>query len=100
MDVSIKSFDVKMDVKNKGIELEISEPNDGNRLGDLIITKAHLIWCKGKTHRAHGKKIKWTEFVEMVNDTAQKPVKKAVSKKTASKKASAKAATPVAGSDT
>jgi len=26
MDVSIKSFDVEMDVKNKGIELEISEP--------------------------------------------------------------------------
>ena len=91
MDVSIKSFDVKMDVKNNGVELEIREPNDGNRLGDLIITKSHLIWCEGRTRRENGNKIKWTEFVEMVN-AAQKPAKKAAAKKTASKKTASKKA--------
>jgi hypothetical protein len=46
MDVSIKSFDVEMDVKNKGIELEISEPNAGKRLGDLVITRLILFGAK------------------------------------------------------
>lgn len=82
MDVSIKSFDVEMDVKNKGIELEICEPNDGKRLGDLVITKSHLIWCEGKKRRENGKKFKWTEFVEIVG-AAQKPPKKTDTKKNA-----------------
>ena len=92
MDVSIKSFDVEMDVLNKGVEFGIREPNGGDRLGDLFITKAHLIWCKGKTQRAQGIKIKWTDFVEMVND-AQKPAKKSAAKKTAKKTAVKTAAT-------
>ena len=92
MDVSIKSFDVKMDVKNKGIELEIREPGNGQRLGDLIITKSHLIWCKGKTGRQNGNKMTWAEFVEMVSD-AQKPAKKTAPKKAASKETSIKTAT-------
>ena len=92
MDVSIKSFDVEMDVKNKGVEFGIREPNGGDRLGDLFITKANLIWCKGKTQRAQGIKIKWTDFVEMVND-AQKPAKKSAAKKTAKKTAVKTAAT-------
>jgi hypothetical protein len=92
MDVSIKSFDVEMDVLNKGVEFGIREPNGGDRLGDLFITKAHLIWCKGKTQRAQGIKIKWTDFVEMVND-AQKPAKKAAAKKAAKKAAVKTAAT-------
>ena len=91
MDVSIKSFDVEMDVKTSGVEFGIREPNGGDRLGDLFITKAHLIWCKGKTQRAQGIKIKWTDFVEMVNAT-QKPAKKAAAKKTAHKKTAVKAA--------
>jgi hypothetical protein len=91
MDVSIKSFEVNMDVKTNGVEFGIREPNGGDRLGDLFITKAHLIWCKGKTQRAQGIKIKWTDFVEMVNAT-QKPAKKAAAKKTAHKKTAVKAA--------
>lgn len=91
MDVSIKSFDVEMDVKNKGIELEIREPGNGPRLGDLIITKSHLIWCKGKTGRNNGDKIKWSEFVEMVS-RRQKPAKKTAPKKTDSEKTSVKTA--------
>src|ERR1035441_9940744 len=91
MDVSIKSFDVNMDVKTNGVEFGIREPNGGDRLGDLFITKANLIWCKGKTQRAQGIKIKWTDFVEMVN-AAQKPAKKAAVKRTAPKKTASKKA--------
>ena len=98
MDVSIKSFDVEMDVKNKGVEFGIREPNGGDRLGDLFITKANLIWCKGKTQRAGGIKIKWTDFVAMVEAT-QNPAKKAAAKKTASKKAAKKTAVKTAATE-
>ena len=91
MDVSIKSFDVNMDVKTNGVEFGIREPNGGERLGDLFITKANLIWCKGKTQRAGGIKIKWTDFVAMVEAT-QKSAKKSAAKKTAPKKTASKKA--------
>lgn len=61
MKVSIKNFDVAMDVKNNGIELDISD-NNGTHLGDLVVTKTRLIWCKGKTKRKNGKEISWGEF--------------------------------------
>ncbi len=42
MKVSIKSFDVQMDVKNKGIEFQVYD-NDNNFRGDCIVTKANLM---------------------------------------------------------
>ncbi len=89
MDVAIKSFDVEMDVKNKGIELEIREPNNGAKLGNLVVTKGHLIWCAGKTQLANGKKIKWADFIGLANDVPA-PAKKAAAKKSPGKKAPAK----------
>jgi hypothetical protein len=62
MKVSIKSFDVHMDVKNNGIEFEIYR-NDGTFLGDCILSKTGLIWCSGKTSRAKGIKATWQEFI-------------------------------------
>ena len=38
MNVSIKSFDVKMEVKNKGVEFEVRD-TQGKFLGDCIVTK-------------------------------------------------------------
>lgn len=35
MKVSIKSFDVAMEVKNKGVEFEVYD-NDGQHLGDIV----------------------------------------------------------------
>lgn len=61
MQVKIKQFDVQMDLKNNGIELEIKD-NDGAFLGDLIVTKTGLIWCEGKTARKNGKKISHRVF--------------------------------------
>ena len=66
MDVSIKNFDVAMKVKTNGIELEVSDPNGAHR-GDLVITKARLIWCSGRTHRENGQYISWNDFIAYMN---------------------------------
>jgi hypothetical protein len=64
--VSIKDFDVAMEIKNNGVELEVYDTG-GAHLGDLIITKTKLIWCKGSTRRKNGKLIEWTEFIQMMD---------------------------------
>jgi hypothetical protein len=66
MKVSIKSFEVDMDVKTNGIEFEVYE-NDGTFRGDCILTKTGLIWCEGKTQRKNGTKASWDEFIEWMN---------------------------------
>ncbi len=66
MKVSIKDFDVAMEVKNNGIELDVADPQ-GNHIGDLIVTKTRLIWCQGQTRRANGKEIQWDEFIAFMN---------------------------------
>ena len=38
MNVKIKSFDVNMDVKKKGMELEVRTPNGDSQLGDCYVT--------------------------------------------------------------
>ena len=63
MNVGIKKFDVAMEVKNKGVELEVRTPADEHQ-GDLILTKTHLIWCEGRTRRANGKRVSWKEFTD------------------------------------
>jgi hypothetical protein len=65
MKVSIKELAVNMEIKNKGIELDIYETDD-KHLGDLVITKTKLIWCKGKTAPDHGKPIPWSDFINLM----------------------------------
>lgn len=62
----MKSFDVEMEIKNKGVELEVRDP-DGTFLGDLIVTKTQIIWRKGKTSREHGKKLTWQKFANVMD---------------------------------
>ena len=64
MNVKIKQFDVEMEIKNKGIEIDVSDAE--KHLGDLYITKTALIWCKGRTDKKNGKKIEWPKFIEMM----------------------------------
>ena len=66
MRVSIKSFDVAMDVKNKGIGFEVYD-NDGHFRGDCHLAKTGLIWCQGKKTRAKGVRISWARFIEWAN---------------------------------
>jgi hypothetical protein len=61
MQVGIKSFDVEMVVKQKGIELEVKNAK-GSQLGDCYATMVGLVWCKGKKQKANGVKLKWEEL--------------------------------------
>lgn len=66
MQIAIKEFNVDMEIKTKGIELEVRDP-DGTHRGDLVLTKTTVIWCRGRTTRANGKSLTWTKFMEMMD---------------------------------
>ena len=65
MNVKIKQFDVAMEIKNNGIEIDVSNTEE-KHLGDLYVTKSRLVWCKGKVGQKNGKKITWAKFIEMM----------------------------------
>ena len=65
MNVKIKQFDVEMEIKNNGIEIDVSDPT-GKHLGDVYVTKTRLTWCKGRKKQQNGKKINWSKFIEMM----------------------------------
>ncbi len=65
MQVSIKDLSVSMEIKNKGVELDVYD-TQGNFLGDLVITKTRLTWCPGKTKPDNGHKIEWQEFINIM----------------------------------
>jgi hypothetical protein len=66
VNVSVKDFDVAMEVKNNGIELDVADTK-GVHIGDLVVTKTKLIWCKGKTSRANGKEVTWNDFIDYMD---------------------------------
>ncbi|MFC7460797.1 hypothetical protein [Hydrogenophaga defluvii] len=83
MKVSIKDLQVAMEVKNAGVEFQIND-NAEKQLGDLFVTKANLIWCKGKTQKDNGVKIRWEDFIAWAEARGAAPAaKKAVAKKAA-----------------
>ena len=65
MKVIFKKFDVEMELKNKGIELDVCD-TAGKHIGDLVVTKTKLIWCPGKTQPKNGKTITWDKFIELM----------------------------------
>ena len=67
MKVSIKSFNVAMEVRNKGIEFEVRDPK-GKLLGDCYLTKTALIWCRGKTSLEKGVRISWKDFIKRMEE--------------------------------
>lgn len=66
MQVSIKSFNVDMEVRNSGIEFEVRAP-DGSHLGDLVLTKSNLEWCNGRTRAGNGVSATWKDFIAWMN---------------------------------
>lgn len=66
MQISIKEFNVEMEIKNRGVELEVRDP-DGNHRGDLVVTKTHVIWCGGRTTPENGKSLTWNRFIAMMD---------------------------------
>jgi hypothetical protein len=65
MQVIVKSFDINMEIKNKGVELDVYSADGSKRLGDVKITKTGLTWCNGKAQT--GPKATWEEFIEWMN---------------------------------
>ena len=66
MRVNIKSFNVDMQVKNKGIELEVRTPDGKKQLGDLVVTTTGLTWCRGRIPPKNGTKITWQQFIKHI----------------------------------
>ena len=87
MDVKIKNLDAEMQLKAKGMELDVKAPKGKAALGTLAVTKAGLVWTKGK---AKGVNISWAKFVAFVEGlNAPKAAPKAAKAK--AKKAAPKA---------
>jgi hypothetical protein len=92
MQVKIKELAAEIELKNKGIELEIRDPS-GNFIGDLVINKSNIIWCEGRTKVENGIKLSIPNFIQKMKDESGKSgtaVKKAARKVT--KKVSRKVA--------
>ncbi len=86
MQIGIKDFAVQMEVKNRGVEFEVKDTK-GKHLGDLVITKTSVIWCKGRTGRARGKSLSWDRFIKMMSPAAAP--RKVAAKKVATRPAAA-----------
>ncbi|MGF6276072.1 hypothetical protein ABIB38_004479 [Massilia sp. UYP11] len=63
MEVWIKSLEVAMQVKQKGIELEVRSKDGTTQLGDCYATMTGLVWCNGKKKKENGVKVKWEDFI-------------------------------------
>ncbi|HEY0321683.1 MAG TPA: hypothetical protein VGC66_12045 [Pyrinomonadaceae bacterium] len=69
MKVTIKKLNIisSLEIKNEGMELEVHDPNrKPPHLGDIVLTDTHVIWCRGKTTPAKGKKLTWEKFIELM----------------------------------
>lgn len=79
MNISVKELNAAIELKNKGMSLEIRDPKE-NLLGSLVVTGTGVIWCKGKTSQDKGSKITWAKFIDYMNAdnavTKAKPAKK------------------------
>lgn len=66
MKVTIKEFNVDMEVKNSGVEFDVYSPDGSTHHGDLVLTKSGIVWCKGRTKRENGISLNWTRFIELI----------------------------------
>lgn len=67
MKVNIKKLSVEMEVKNSGVEFEIRNTRD-EFLGDMILNRSGLKWCKGKKTRQNGILIDWDKLIEIIEN--------------------------------
>lgn len=65
MKVYIKDMQLPIEVKSKGMEFEIRSPK-GEFLGDMILSKTGLTWCKGKAQI--GKHKRWEEIMKYFDE--------------------------------
>jgi len=79
MNILVKTFDVNIPVKSKGIELGVRLPNGKKQIGDCYIAAKGLIWCQGKVTRENGVLVLWQELMEICDskDTLKAALKAA-----------------------
>ena len=78
MQVWIKSLEVEMQVKQKGIELEVRTKDGADQLGDCYATMTGLVRCQGSIKQENGVKVKWEDFIAIcASDEALKAAVKA-----------------------
>jgi len=65
MKVTIKSFDVAMEVKQSGVELQVNSPDGSLHHGDCYVTMSGLVWCKGRIKKANGVRISWDHLMQI-----------------------------------
>lgn len=68
MRVAIKRFVEGLEIKSKGIELDVKNPG-GQHVGDLVVTMSGLTWCRGKVTPAKGRKMTWAKFIAMMENS-------------------------------
>ncbi len=71
MKVSIKDLGVGMEIKSRGIELEVSDA--AGHLGDLVVTMSKVVWCPGRTQPEQGKALTWPKFIQMMESFGRQP---------------------------
>jgi hypothetical protein len=68
MQVKTQPFKEAIELKSGGICFDVYG-NGARRLGDLSVTNAGLVWCKGangKAPRGKGINVKWEDFISWV----------------------------------
>ncbi len=71
MKVSIRDFGVGMEIKSRGIQLEVSDA--AGHLGDLVVTTSKVVWCPGRTQPEQGKALTWPKFIETMETFGRQP---------------------------
>lgn len=67
MKVSISQLEVSMELGNNGVTFAVYS-NDGKEyLGKLIVGKAGVTWCKGRTQPQNGIKLTWEKLIDVFN---------------------------------
>lgn len=82
MKISVKNFKVTMELGNNGIELDVYSPDGKDYQGDIHIARGGVTWCKGKTQKANGMKVKWDDLIQFFETESQAQPKKKSFKKT------------------
>ena len=72
MKVSISDLAVAMDIKTKGMTLDIYEHNGEDRRGSMIINSRGLTWCKGKVRKENGDRVTWDKLIELIEEHGTK----------------------------
>ena len=70
MKTFIKDLGCALDIKSKGIEIDVSDTKN-KHLGDLWVTSTQLIWCSGKKQRENGVSVTWVKFIEWMESQKQ-----------------------------